>query len=65
MIVGEYSGDVRLFNILTGNEESSFNAHDSYVVHLEPNRDGSLLLTSSTWGRPLSALWAVAGWEQK
>lgn len=64
-MVGEYSGEVRLFNLHSGNEESVFQAHDNYIVHLEPNRNGTLLLTSSTWGRRISALWAVNSWEMK
>lgn len=57
LIVGDYSGEVKIFNIQTGAEETSVSCHDSYIVHIEPNKDGSLLLTSSTWGRPLSSLW--------
>lgn len=65
IIVGDYSGDVRLFNLNNGNEEFMFQAHDNYIVHVEPNRTGEFLLTSSTWGRPLSALWAIRGSEMK
>ncbi|XP_071052428.1 protein mahjong [Onthophagus taurus] len=65
IVVGDYSGEVRLFNLHNGNEETMFQAHDSYVVHLEPSRDGKLLLTSSTWGKPLSALWAMNNNDMK
>lgn len=67
IIVGSYTGEIRVFNINSGtaNEESTFSAHDSYVVHIEPNREGNLLLSSSTWGRPLSALWSLNGYEMK
>ncbi|XP_018331272.1 DDB1- and CUL4-associated factor 1 isoform X2 [Agrilus planipennis] len=65
VIVGEYSGEIRFFNLHTGNEESSFQAHDSYVDHIEPNREGSLIVSSSRWGRPLSALWSPNGFEMK
>lgn len=65
IIVGDYSGDIRIFNRHTGNEEFMFQTHDNYIVHLEPNRTGELLLTSSTWGRPLSALWGIRNSEMK
>ncbi|EFA04458.2 Protein mahjong-like Protein [Tribolium castaneum] len=65
IIVGDYSGDIRIFNLHTGNEEFMFQTHDNYIVHLEPNRSGEFLLTSSTWGRPLSALWAIRNSEMK
>ncbi|KAK4878446.1 hypothetical protein RN001_010952 [Aquatica leii] len=65
IVAGADSGDIRIFNIHTGNEEASFSAHDSYVVHTEPSRDGQLLISSSTWGRPLSALWAMSNYEMK
>lgn len=58
IIVGDYSGEVKIFNIHSGAEESvSIQCHDSYIVHIEPNKTGSLIITSSTWGRPLSSLW--------
>lgn len=57
LIVGDYSGEVKIFNIQSGAEETSVSCHDSYIVHIEPSKDGNLILTSSTWGRPLSSLW--------
>lgn len=57
LIVGDYSGEVKIFNIQSGQEETSVSCHDSYIIHIEPNRKGSLILTSSTWGQPLSSLW--------
>ncbi|KAB0791614.1 hypothetical protein PPYR_03414 [Photinus pyralis] len=65
IVAGADSGDIRIFNIHTGNEEASFSAHDSYVLHTEPSRDGQLLISCSTWGRPLSALWSMNGYEMK
>lgn len=59
IIAGDYSGGVRIFNIQTGNEETVFQAHDNYIVNIEPSLDGNIILTSSTWGRPLSAVWSV------
>nr|CAD7256367.1 unnamed protein product [Timema shepardi] len=40
-------------------EEATFQCHDSVINHLAASRDQSLLLTSSLWRRPLSALWSV------
>lgn len=57
LIVGDYSGEVKIFNIQSGTEETSVSCHDSYIVNIETNKTGSLILTSSTWGRPLSSLW--------
>lgn len=65
IIVGDFAGEVRIFNIHTGKEESMFQAHDSYIVHIEPKSDSSVILTSSTWGRPLSALWSVTNYDLK
>lgn len=56
---------MKIFNIHTGKEETMFQAHDSYIVHIEPRRDSSVILTSSTWGRPLSALWGTTSYEMK
>ena len=40
-------GDVKLFNINSGAEEAAYACHESAVYHLQPNKDCSLLLTSS------------------
>ncbi|KAL1514105.1 hypothetical protein ABEB36_003422 [Hypothenemus hampei] len=63
IIVGDYNGDIHICDKFTGNEEHSFTAHDNYIVNMEPNRTGELLLTSSTWGAPLSALWGLKDFE--
>lgn len=65
VIVGENNGDVHIFNLHTGTEVSTFGAHDNYIVHLEPNRTGELMLTSSTWGKPVSALWGLNNFDMK
>ena len=59
VLAGTFLGDVKMFNLKTGLEESSYNCHDSQVTHLEVNRDGSLLLTSSAWRTPYSRLWSM------
>lgn len=65
VIVGDYNGDVRTYNMVTGNEENMFNAHDNFVTYMEPNRTGELLLTCSSWGRPLSGLWGLENFDLK
>ncbi|KDR23940.1 protein mahjong [Zootermopsis nevadensis] len=59
LMMGTYQGEVKMFNLHTGSEEATYQCHDSYVYHLQASRDRSLLLTSSTWRRPLSALWSI------
>lgn len=65
LIVGDYTGEIRLFNLHTGNEDHMFQAHNNYIVNLEPNRTGELLLTSCTWGRPITALWCMKDYIMK
>ncbi|PNF26674.1 DDB1- and CUL4-associated factor 1 [Cryptotermes secundus] len=59
LMMGTYQGEVKMFNLHTGSEEATYQCHESYVYHLQASRDRSLLLTSSTWRRPLSALWSI------
>ncbi|XP_044588564.1 protein mahjong isoform X2 [Cotesia glomerata] len=59
LMVGTYSGDVKMFNIHTGIEEASYQCHESYLSHMECNKRGDLLLTSTAWRRPLSGLWSI------
>lgn len=59
LVVGSYSGEVRVFNINECTEDYSFQCHESYVNNIQCNREGNLILTSSTWRSPLSALWNV------
>ncbi|KAJ8918494.1 hypothetical protein NQ315_008192 [Exocentrus adspersus] len=65
VVVGDYNGEIHLFNLNTANENHMFSAHDNYIVHVEPNRTGEFLLTSSTWGKPVSALWNMKTYEMK
>lgn len=58
--IGTYQGEVRLYNLHTGAEEIADQCHDSYVYNIQANRRGDLMLTSSTWRRPLSALWGIS-----
>ncbi|XP_071960709.1 DDB1- and CUL4-associated factor 1-like [Antedon mediterranea] len=59
LYTGNYSGDIKIFNIVTGNEESSHMCQDSPIVHCQPSKSGKLLLTCSSWDRPLSKLWTI------
>ncbi|XP_050302636.1 protein mahjong isoform X2 [Anthonomus grandis grandis] len=65
LIVGDYNGDIHIYDSLTGAEEYTFSAHDNYIVHMEANRTGELLLTTSTWGRTISALWGLKDYDMK
>ncbi|XP_059103734.1 DDB1- and CUL4-associated factor 1-like isoform X1 [Peromyscus eremicus] len=59
LMLGTYTGQLKLYNVFSGLEEASYNCHNSAITHLEPSRDGTLLLTSATWSQPLSALWGM------
>nr|XP_014341962.1 PREDICTED: protein VPRBP isoform X2 [Latimeria chalumnae] len=59
LMLGTCTGQLKLYNVFSGQEEASYNCHNSAITNLEPSRDGSLLLTSATWGQPLSALWGM------
>ncbi|CAI5448478.1 unnamed protein product [Caenorhabditis angaria] len=59
VILGLFSGDVHWINIESGADESVTNCHNSSITHIEPSEDGTMLLTSSAFVRPLSALWRL------
>uniref|UniRef100_A0A3B3SED2 DDB1- and CUL4-associated factor 1 n=1 Tax=Paramormyrops kingsleyae TaxID=1676925 RepID=A0A3B3SED2_9TELE len=59
LMLGTCTGQLKLYNIFTGQEEASYSCHGSAIMHMEPSRDGSLLLTSASWSYPLSALWSM------
>uniref|UniRef100_A0A671YBH0 DDB1- and CUL4-associated factor 1 n=1 Tax=Sparus aurata TaxID=8175 RepID=A0A671YBH0_SPAAU len=59
LMLGTCTGQLKLYNVFTGQEEASYSCHSSAITHLEPSRDGSLLLTSASWNYPLSALWGM------
>ncbi|CAB3405775.1 unnamed protein product [Caenorhabditis bovis] len=59
LIVGLFSGELLWMNIETRNSESSTNCHNSAITNIEPSSDGTMLLTSSAFVRPLSALWKL------
>ncbi|KAG7478171.1 hypothetical protein MATL_G00077550 [Megalops atlanticus] len=59
LMLGTCTGQLKLYNIFTGQEEATYSCYNSAITHLEPSRDGSLLLTSASWSYPLSALWSM------
>lgn len=59
LMLGTCTGHLKMYNVFTGQEEASYSCHSSAITHLEPSRDGSLLLTSASWSYPLSALWGM------
>lgn len=48
-----------MFNVHTGMEEATYQCHETYVYHMECNQRGNLLLTSTAWRSPMSALWDI------
>lgn len=59
LMLGTYTGDLKLYNVHTAEEAETYSCHNSPLTRCEPSRDGSLLLTSSSWGTPLSGLWTM------
>ena len=59
LLAGTYMGDVKMFDINSMQEVSTYSCHDSQVNHIQPNRSGSLILTSSQWRTPYSCLWSM------
>ncbi|XP_043934787.1 DDB1- and CUL4-associated factor 1 [Protopterus annectens] len=59
LMLGTCTGQLKLYNVFSGQEEAAYKCHSSAITNLEPSRDGSLLLTSATWSQPLSALWGM------
>uniref|UniRef100_A0A3Q1ATS5 DDB1- and CUL4-associated factor 1 n=1 Tax=Amphiprion ocellaris TaxID=80972 RepID=A0A3Q1ATS5_AMPOC len=61
LMLGTLSGRLKFYNVFSGEEEANYTCHTSAITHLEPSRDGKLLLTSASWGVPHSALWSIDG----
>ncbi|XP_059924619.1 DDB1- and CUL4-associated factor 1-like [Gadus macrocephalus] len=59
LMLGTCTGHLKLYNVFSGEEEASYTCHNSAITHLEPSKDGKLLLTSASWSVPLSALWSM------
>ncbi|XP_029991164.1 DDB1- and CUL4-associated factor 1-like isoform X2 [Sphaeramia orbicularis] len=61
LMLGTCSGHLKFYNVFSGEEAANYTCHTSAITHLEPSRDGKLLLTSASWSVPLSALWSLDG----
>uniref|UniRef100_H3CH15 DDB1- and CUL4-associated factor 1 n=1 Tax=Tetraodon nigroviridis TaxID=99883 RepID=H3CH15_TETNG len=61
LMLGTSLGRLGLFKLSSGDKMADYSCHGSAITHLEPSRDGKLLLTSASWGVPLSALWNLDG----
>ncbi|ULT93812.1 hypothetical protein L3Y34_003367 [Caenorhabditis briggsae] len=59
VIVGHFTGELHWLNAESGADESHTNCHGSAITNIQPSSDGSLILTSSAYSRPLSALWRL------
>lgn len=59
LMLGTFSGDLKMINMASGEEAGSLTCHNSPIVHLEPSRDGKLLLTSCMGVTQDSALWTI------
>lgn len=59
LCIGSYNGDVKVFNINDSSEEFSHHCHESYVNTVKCSIDGTLLITSGAWRKPLSILWNI------
>lgn len=38
LMLGTCTGQLKLYNVFTGQEEASYNCHNSAITHLEPSR---------------------------
>ncbi|KAM3620844.1 uncharacterized protein V6R79_002806 [Siganus canaliculatus] len=61
LMLGTCNGHLKSYNVFSGEEVADYTCHTSAITHLEPSRDGKLLLTSASWSFPLSALWSMDG----
>ncbi|XP_030581654.1 DDB1- and CUL4-associated factor 1-like isoform X3 [Archocentrus centrarchus] len=61
LMLGTCFGHLKFYNVFSGEEEANYICHTSAITHLEPSRDGKLLLTSASGSALLSALWSLDG----
>ncbi|XP_078803974.1 DDB1- and CUL4-associated factor 1-like isoform X3 [Oryzias latipes] len=61
LLLGTCSGHLVFYNVFSGEQEANYTCHATAITHLQPSRDGKLVLTSASWGSPLSALWSADG----
>ncbi len=46
LLAGTTLGELKMLNLYSGQEESTYNCHESTIYHIQPKRDASLVLTS-------------------
>ncbi|XP_024118657.1 DDB1- and CUL4-associated factor 1 isoform X1 [Oryzias melastigma] len=61
LLLGNCSGHLVFYNVISGEQEAKYTCHATPITHLQPSGDGKLVLTSASWGTPLSALWSSEG----
>lgn len=59
VLASSNQGKVYMYSTRTAEELLAYSCHESYISNLDVDNKNNLLLTSSTWRRPLSALWSV------
>lgn len=59
LMMGTYAGELKFINVQTSEESGVYQCHMSPLTHVEPSRDGQLVLTSSAYSQPASALWKI------
>ncbi|EGT49060.1 hypothetical protein CAEBREN_31939 [Caenorhabditis brenneri] len=59
IVIGHFNGEVHWINVATGADEGHTNCHGSALTYLNQSKDGSMMLTSCAYSRPLSALWRL------
>ncbi|PAV92152.1 hypothetical protein WR25_05321 isoform B [Diploscapter pachys] len=64
IIVGLFTGEVHWMNVETMVDEASTNCHNSSITSIIPSKDGAMLLTSSAYIGPLSALWRLGDTQE-
>uniref|UniRef100_A0A8D8ZHD1 Protein mahjong n=1 Tax=Cacopsylla melanoneura TaxID=428564 RepID=A0A8D8ZHD1_9HEMI len=59
VLASSNQGKVYMYSTRTAEELLAYSCHESYISNLDVDNRNNLLLTSSTWRRPLSALWSI------
>ncbi|XP_032243093.2 DDB1- and CUL4-associated factor 1 [Nematostella vectensis] len=57
IILGTQNGELKMFNIISGEEEASYSCNSAAISMCHPSKDGQFALTSSPFGMPSCALW--------
>jgi len=60
LFLGAVGGELAVFNVHPGVLESTYTCHESDISYIEPSKDGKLILTTTIWMQPLSALWGFS-----